>query len=221
MAKELRYERKFVLNFQDTDSTILYLKKSKAIFKEIFYKRQVNSIYFDTRNLNYYYNNVFGQSNRKKLRVRWYSDNINNITKGNLEIKAKESLVGYKDTFSLGNYDTVEFINNYVQYFEKSNIPNDIKIPIKSLKPVLFVSYTRQYFTSADKKFRITLDYNLKYADLKFKLIHLNFIKTNTQVLELKYSIKNDKHVSELAKIFGARYTKCSKYTMGMDIFNT
>ena len=54
-----RYERKFTVPISFTFKTIeMYIKKNTFLFREVFYKRQVNNIYFDTEGYNDYFDNV-------------------------------------------------------------------------------------------------------------------------------------------------------------------
>ena len=72
---EQRLEKKFV--FLPGDNRKIEILKIEGFFKKIYYKRRVNSIYYDTIDLNCLWDNINGFSNRDKYRVRWYDD-INN-----------------------------------------------------------------------------------------------------------------------------------------------
>jgi SPX domain protein involved in polyphosphate accumulation len=72
---EQRLEKKFV--FLPGDSRKIELLKIEGFFRKIYNKRKVNSIYYDTLDLNCLWDNINGFSNRDKYRVRWYDD-INN-----------------------------------------------------------------------------------------------------------------------------------------------
>ena len=61
-----RYERKFVVNNKELSEIEQGIKFHPAIFKEIFYERQVNNIYFDTIGFKNYHENVGGLSDRYK-----------------------------------------------------------------------------------------------------------------------------------------------------------
>ena len=72
---EQRIEKKFV--FLPGDKKKIDLLKIEGFFKKIYFNRRVNSIYYDTIDLNCLWDNINGYSNRNKYRVRWY-DKIQN-----------------------------------------------------------------------------------------------------------------------------------------------
>ena len=49
----------------------------EGFFKKLYKNRRVNSIYYDTNDLDCLWDNINGFSNRDKYRVRWYNE-INN-----------------------------------------------------------------------------------------------------------------------------------------------
>ena len=89
-----RYERKFTVPDKFTLKTIeQFVKRNKALFREVYHLRQVNNIYFDTLAYNDYFDNVLGVSDRKKIRTRWYGDTLGDIQKPVFEIKIKKGLL--------------------------------------------------------------------------------------------------------------------------------
>ncbi len=216
--KNLRYERKFSTKLDDMKQMVLLIKAHKAIFKEAYEERRVNSIYFDTNGFEYYQDNLYGKSNRRKIRVRWYGDDIENLVAANLEIKSKNAHVGTKDTYNLGDNKIGDFLKNYASIIEKSDADGAVKKLFPSLRPVILVSYSRRYFISADRNYRITLDYDLRYWDLHTGFNPLKKIDTDICVVELKYSYDNDDLANTISAEFPDRYSKSSKYAIGIDL---
>ena len=72
-----RIEKKFVLGKNEDD----LLKKNLLIngFTKIFSSREIDSIYLDTENYDFAKDNINGVSKRKKLRFRWYNNDLSNI----------------------------------------------------------------------------------------------------------------------------------------------
>ena len=70
---DLRYERKYILDIGNEDIFNDFLIENG--FKKSFKSRIVNSIYYDTLGLNFFYDNIDGISNRVKYRLRWYNEN--------------------------------------------------------------------------------------------------------------------------------------------------
>ena len=72
---EERIEKKFV--FLPGDKKKINQLIVGGFFRKLYKNRTVNSIYFDTHNLDCLWDNINGFSNRYKYRVRWYNT-INN-----------------------------------------------------------------------------------------------------------------------------------------------
>ena len=102
--KIYRYERKYFITKitgKDIDSIV---KLHPAIFSEIFHERSVNNIYFDTPDLNNYFDNIDGNMYRVKSRIRWYGMTFGVIEKPVLELKIKNGLLGRKESYSLDTF---------------------------------------------------------------------------------------------------------------------
>ena len=78
-TSETRYERKWELRNYDVNTIILKIYKSNFLFRELYKKRFVNSIYFDNFNHDAFSENLSGISIRKKTRLRWYDDQKINL----------------------------------------------------------------------------------------------------------------------------------------------
>ena len=99
--KIYRYERKYFITeitYGDIDSIV---KLHPAMFSEIFHKRSVNNIYFDSPDLNNYFDNIDGNMYRVKSRIRWYGRTFGVIEKPVLELKIKNGLLGRKECYSV------------------------------------------------------------------------------------------------------------------------
>ena len=64
-----RYERKFIIPYDCAKEVETVVKLHPNHFKEIFYQRRVNNIYYDTRDMKFYHDNVDGATNRIKARI--------------------------------------------------------------------------------------------------------------------------------------------------------
>lgn len=184
-----------------------------ASFSKIYPDRQINNIYFDTPHLTTYRENVIGASERKKFRVRWYGFDPHLIEQPNLEIKMRHNQLGSKkvmpvEAFSLTMLDP---ITKTVQQ----------KCHTHGLRPVLMNSYNRSYFGTTDKKYRITVDTNLRYFSL---LAANNFTQYNIKdagiVLEIKYDEHIDDSTDRIINYLPYRQTKSSKYVTGVQLSN-
>ena len=223
MLKEkiFRYERKFFIteiSSKDIDSIV---KLHPAIFSEIFHERSVNNIYFDTPDLNNYFDNIDGNMYRIKSRIRWYGRTFGVIEKPVLELKIKNGLLGRKEAYSLDTFKLDGHFNmqKIVQIIQNTNIPEIVTIGIKSSQPTLLNKYNRKYFLSADKRYRITIDTNQVFYRIGSQNnFFLNKIKNDLNViLELKYNIDADDDVNRITEHFPFRLTKSSKYISGLE----
>jgi len=223
MLKEkiFRYERKYFIT-QITDKDIdSIVKLHPAIFSEIFHERSVNNIYFDTPELNNYFDNIDGNLYRVKSRIRWYGRTFGVIEKPVLELKIKNGLLGRKEAYSLDTFKLDGHFNmqKIVQIIQNTNIPEIVTIGIKSSQPTLLNKYNRKYFLSADKRYRITIDTNQVFYRIGSQNnFFLNKIKNDLNViLELKYNIDADDDVNRITEHFPFRLTKSSKYISGLE----
>lgn len=217
-----RYERKFTVPTSFTFKTIeQYIKRNSFLFREVFYKRKVNNIYFDTEGYNDYFDNVLGVSERKKIRIRWYGDTFGEIKKPVLEIKIKKGIVGDKWSYKLESFDLDnKFTNQYIQgIFRKSNLPEPILESVKMVVPTLLNSYSRKYYLSADNKYRTTLDFNLLYhrIDKRFNNFNLAPKYDENKIIELKYGLDDDQKANAISTQFPFRLNKNSKYVNGVN----
>jgi len=191
-----RYERKFFISELSKYEIEAVVRRHPAMFSEIYYERTINNIYFDTFDMMNYFHNVDGLSQRVKFRIRWYGDLLGAIENPVLEVKIKEGQLGGKlhyplDSFSLDELQTNENIHKLIA---SAGLPEELRQIIICLNYTLLNRYTRKYFESADKKFRITIDSHMKYINLSHLrntyLYELNDYKSN--ILELKYDEDSD-----------------------------
>lgn len=219
---DYRFERKFVTNRYDHRGLEQLIRIHPAFFKEIYWERQVNNIYFDTPGLRHYFDNVVGKSERKKVRIRWYGETSGIIEKPVLEFKIKSGTLGKKASFDLAPIDLDSDLDfEYFQIlFKASNLPEIVVEELKALKPKLLNKYTRRYYRSADHNYRFTVDYHLNYFDFSKVSISLGLGKKDLQntILELKYDQKHDDQASDITQHLPIRMSKSSKYVNGIDI---
>ena len=222
MENNLRYERKFVLNSFQRNYLIHQIKSSKLRFFEHHQQRFVNSIYLDTDNFNSYKQNIDGLQFREKYRIRWYGEFLNN---GNifLEIKKKKNDLGKKIIIPLKkelNLNKKENFNiqRISNILDKSNIPQNLKIKLKTLKPKLFIRYRRAYFVSKVYPIRITLDDMINYKKIVNNLIFSKIFNNENKklIVELKYPEKLNQQEFNYFLDLPMRLSRNSKYVEGI-----
>lgn len=218
-SEELRHERKFLITDHSAAEVEQIIKFNPACFTEIHQQRKVNNIYFDSLAYDSYYRNVEGDTNRTKARIRWYGALFGHITNAVLEFKIKKGLLGRKEYFPLEAFLLDENFSKAQIESAITNTPIDIQHWMLSMQPALLNSYTRKYFLSADKKFRLTIDREQVYYRISYNQnTFLNKVNNpQAVVLELKYEMSLDEEANEISNSFPFAMTKNSKYLQGIE----
>ena len=214
-----RYERKFFIENTSLSSVEMIVKNNPLMFSEIYHSRYINNIYCDTPGLTNYYDNVNGNLNRHKVRIRWYDKLLSQKINSKLEIKIKKGDLGEKLSYPINDFLIYkgQKISDIQKFIMKTKIGDQYNI--NSTAPTLINRYKRKYFLSFNKRFRITID-----NDLSFYSINKNYLsmikkyhdKTSV-ILELKYLVDQDDYARQVTNKFPFRITKSSKYVIGMD----
>lgn len=218
-----RYERKFTVFNQSKLAVFTGIKRHPAFFRAIYHPRQITNIYLDTTKFQFYKDNQIGIADRKKVRIRWYGNVLGAVTQPKLEYKIKVGLTGYKNIYTLPNFEIrAGFSTNDLQsLFDRANLPMTVRDELKRLNPTLLNTYQRTYFQSLDKHFRLTFDEGLTYYQLRST--NNQFLakarERELQVLELKYAPEQEQRASQVASLLRYRLDKKSKYVSGIDCF--
>jgi len=210
-----RNELKFVLDNVNIQNIIHIIRTNPYLFSEIFPQRKINNIYFDDLRFSSFSENIAGVSKRSKLRLRWYGKNINLIQNPTLELKIRNSNVGRKVKFFLqdSSFDLNEFRAHNFHWKILPPLPADMQKFFFKSKPTLRNSYTRRYFLSNCKKFRLTVDTNLEFNGIN-KRSRCYF--SNSIILELKFAKEHKMEASKVMQHFPLRVVKSSKYVTGL-----
>jgi SPX domain protein involved in polyphosphate accumulation len=215
-----RYERKFLVPNCSVEEVVLELKLRLANFSEIYWKRRVNSLYLDTEELDYAYENFEGTPTKTKIRIRWYGDDLQKAVEPKLEIKAKAGSIGTKMSFDLPSLDLSHGLSELAlrDYIAKSSLPDEQRIKINLLKPALITSYNRRYFHTFDDILRVTTDFDLAFyrPDILAKYTPFNF--ENAVIMELKYDKAYDLNARNLVSKLPYRLDRFSKYVNGLKV---
>ncbi len=220
MTSDYRYERKFFIADLNPHEVEAIVKLHPAMFREIFPPRIVNNIYFDSLSMSNYMDNVDGDAQRTKIRIRWYGDEHNTIRRPVLEFKIKNGLLGKKESYPLSPLEINGSAGHpeFMESIQKAGIPEHIRLKLTTLKPSLTNRYHRKYFQSTDGKYRVTID-----TDQHFQRVdhYYNSIATAADsysvILELKYAAEADDQANQITNYFAFRITKSSKYVNGIN----
>jgi hypothetical protein len=187
--------------------------------EEGYYK--VTSLYFDDFNNSYLTDNMIGQMNRKKYRIRIYNGLDSFIR---LEKKIKHNQGGRKEFAVISRQDyQMIFRGDY----EQLQIQTDDAL-VKSfcmeairrrLRPKVIVEYDRQTFVYNYGTVRVTLDHKVRYSATGVDLFneHQIFapaIGENEVVLEVKYTGYLPGHIRSLVQQSVSTRQSVSKYSL-------
>ena len=214
-----RYERKVRTYLYDSWDLVSLVKSNSALFKESYSRRIVNSIYLDTSSHSFVEDNFDGISNRLKPRIRWYGDQEEQIIDGVLELKQKKNLLGRKKKYAFGSMPLSRkvFRDKLSRKLNRLCQDNRELQFLLELEASLMTRYVRQYFVSSDRKFRITIDTDIRYWAMSGfgRRLTNPFKDYGLIILELKYD-QNTSGVDEVIREFPFRFSRSSKYVTGV-----
>jgi SPX domain protein involved in polyphosphate accumulation len=219
-----RFERKFLIHPFSRSQAELIIRLHPAVFSPIFKTRRVNNLYLDTTQMAFFHDNVQGNSQRIKYRIRWYGKLLGEIQYPVMEIKIKNGYVGRKFSIPLDPFkiDTGFQAVQWKEKLKEASLPLWLVHDLKDLQPTLLNSYQRSYYLSHDRRFRITVDDQMDYYEVfpwENEFIRNRFI-SNEVVVELKYDIDQDDWADQITNHFPFRMMKNSKYINGILHFN-
>ncbi len=207
----LRYERKYRIEGLPLPWIKQVIIGHPMSFRSHYPDRQVNNIYFDSPDLSAFKENVAGVPERRKHRLRWYGEVATQLPKPVFEIKIKDRELGRKESQVLRSTPWENLPESL------ANLPAFKEMP---LLPVMINAYQRSYFLSSDQRFRITLDWGLRFSpynassppDALFSL------PDEAIIMEVKYALEDDDRAQEVFQHLPFRQTKNSKYVTGINL---
>ena len=213
LQNNYRYERKYKLNISEYN--ILVNNVLSDGMKVQHPTRFINNIYFDSLNFDSYFENVEGESERNKYRLRWYGVQFDTI-KPTFEVKIKKDQVNKKKNLKIpevafSSFSDVEKVFRHVlNYMEKKEAILFFEMMNKI--PAILNRYKRDYFLSKDGETRLTIDRNMFFYNCR----------NNQQYTQDEIMIVEVKHASNITpKInfdkFQLILGKNSKYVTGID----
>ncbi len=217
-----RYERKFrpeILSLQQIHNIVL---SSNAFFRRIFHPRYINNIYLDTPELDSFYDNIGGKSDRKKYRIRWYGDAQGEIKGAIFEIKIKFAYRGTKKSFFLPDFTLDEKFSTKKcqELLRKADIPQEILDEVAGMEMKLLNRYSRTYFRDVTGNFRLTTDSEIQYFKIQDNFNQfVDFYTDKEVVIEIKYDEEYNESAAGVVNSMPFRLTRNSKYVDGIAKF--
>ena len=220
-TRKLRYERKFLVDQLDAHQVKAMVKMHPSMFYEPYPPRYVNNLYLDSEGMDNYTDNVSGVGDRRKVRIRWYGDLFGAIENPALEFKIKAGLVGAKHIHPFAPFALDDrFSHRYYQdVLRRTELPGNVKQYLRSLNVVLCNRYYRWYFATRDQRFRVTVDKEMTYYQIRKAnngFLHKH-VDHNHIVVEVKYQEDLDPRADKVSGYFPFSVTKSSKYVTGIE----
>jgi hypothetical protein len=222
-AESLRYEIKIPCTYHQLAEIEAWVRLDPAHWRVAFPPRQVNNIYFDTVDCQSLNDNLGGAGSRGKLRLRWYGTRLDTVDDGQLELKHREGMVGWKDVWPFdGVLDLARLSWPEVVPLLRGAAAEQAVVWLDRLPvPVLINHYWRAYHVTADGRVRLTVDTALRAYSQRLS-VRPNLCRPapiiERIVVELKGgvdSLSHERLIEALAR-FPLRPDRHSKYVHGM-----
>ncbi len=192
-----RLEKKFTLDTRKYDEFIRYINTIEA--KKIYNSRKVFSTYFENDFFSSFKQSEEGVVPRKKIRIRSYNTNDHSLV-SKLEIKISAEDSRFKKVERIKSKHQIEKLLN------RGFIDRNYGL----CKPLLNVSYEREYYQITDH--RITIDKNISYCNFKKKK---KIFKEPLSIIEFKSDTTKDINLYD--NILTSPISRFSKYCRGMN----
>ena len=204
-----RHEYKYAVEAVNLSQILDIIRFHPMGFSEAYEQRKVNNFYLDTTLLDFFYQNIDGIARRRKFRYRWYGE-LESTGAAQLEVKNKQNELGWKETILLDPKALTEKAS-LVAHFQTLKLSN------AELVPMLYNSYWRHYYESADGIFRITIDYNQAFGrPFHFDQPYYEEATDPNIIVELKFDETYDDRLDEVTTYLPFLRTKNSKYSNGV-----
>lgn len=221
---ETRLERKFFVPPRKIDFTYALLRQFCRLDSE-YPQEQINSLYFDTEDLEQYERSSSGEYRKNKVRIRWYHtlDDYREEVPVFLELKSREGFSSSKQRNKLSVVKRDLDPNTLHRGIVSATTLNDTIASFgyfteMPLRPVIVISYWRCRFTEILTGTRVTLDYNigstmvkrsLGYGERSLKLAG-GVIEVKGQKLELPATLRH-------LRLLDIDWSRFSKYSSCLD----
>jgi hypothetical protein len=221
-----RFERKFFILPKNIGFAYTLLRQVCRPDRE-YPQSQVNSLYFDTNDLDEYMRSASGDFKKDKVRIRWY-DSIADDTgmvPVYIELKSRQGFASSKQrqkfsvplsrlmTEQLGSgiVDRTVLINTLASFGYFLENP---------LRPIIVTSYRRYRFNEMQTGVRVSLDYNIKALAVAPELGRREQeIRLQGGVIEVKGSSLELPITLRRIRLLDTDWARFSKYSYCIEAF--
>jgi hypothetical protein len=219
-----RFERKFFINpfkkgFARTILTHLCLPDSE------YPKNIINSLYFDTADLDEYHKSNDGDYRREKVRIRWYDDpnTQTGIVPVWLELKYKSGFAGKKKRKKfLVPVERLRNMRSNNTILDRTVIMHTLSefgyFPEPPLQPTIVINYQRLRFVEIMSGFRLSFDWDIgSYWVSPFIGFSQRNLKLQGAIIEIKGPTMHLPQSLRSLKYLGTDWSRFSKYAGCID----
>jgi VTC domain len=215
-----RYEIKLVCPMAWLSQVHILVRLHPEAFRAAYPPRRVNSVYFDTFDVEGVLDNLDGASERNKLRWRWYGPSWL-VENSHLELKSKRGMAGFKELCPIqGSFDPrCETTWDDALAFLRQQADDRFRVWLSQVSCATILNhYEREYYASWDGQMRLTLDTQLAAYDQRFsRRPNLRYATPlpDTMVIELKADAALADRLSDVLNTLPFRPERNSKYING------
>ncbi len=212
-----RYEHKYLLEYSKYATIKGIISPIFSDSNNKFTKYNVNSLYYDTPNLDYFYQKINGEHRHVKVRLRTYNNNFYDQEKYWLETKTKVKERIVKIRSEVNEIPTPE------SWLSLNRMDLLVERAKYKLKPSCFINYEREAFEMFynEEKLRITFDHNMTASpssDDSFKKYILDYKDKNQVLMEIKNHESNyPQFIKNILSSISLKRVYFSKYAEGLN----
>jgi len=221
-----RFERKFSIVPRNIGFALAFLRQVCRPDRE-YPKDRVNSLYFDSADLDEYMRSASGEFRKNKVRIRWYGtvSESAGMTPVYLELKSREGFASSKqrekftvpsenllpDRLGRGIIDKTTLNNTLAKFGHFTEAP---------LRPVIVISYQRYRFQEIQTGIRVSFDYDISASMIAPELRrHESRIHLPGAVIEVKGPSIELPVTLRRMKFLDTDWSRFSKYGYCIDAF--
>jgi hypothetical protein len=221
-----RFERKFAVRPQDIGMAYNFLRQICRADRE-YPKDRVQSLYYDTADLEQYEKSAAGDFRKNKVRIRWYDFDAEE--QGELpvylELKSREGFASSKQRqkFTVPP-PCLKPTNLFQGILDKTTVNQTIAtfghFPEKPIKPIILISYQRYRFNEIQTGTRVCLDYDIRASLIAPELgNHKHEIRLEGGVIEVKGQSLELPVTLRYMRQLDVDWSRFSKYGGCLDVY--
>jgi hypothetical protein len=220
LHESARYEIKMLSGEWAVPAIRGWLMVHPVGFRRAWAPRTVNSIYFDSPQLDRYAENLAGVAERRKVRLRWYGEDVQRV-KVTFEVKCKRGRVGWKLAHTVAEPLDLDQRWRDLLGQVRAGLPPAFQLYLDGAGgPVLLIRYRREYYSTFDGRVRATLDYEQHYYDQRVAAApnrNWECISQEYAVVEFKAPPAESERLARAVALMPLRVTRGSKYVRGIE----